>query len=232
MGALLLPSFINLHFPFFLSKTFYFHLLLFLLLSSVYFLSFPLFPPVLFQQDPQNFLLLQHIQWSVTVILLFQVFPVSKSHCRWGGESEQEYEPMLFDSRAAPARYTPTAPVGEEGGSQIHITHESHLTPTGRNHGPWRKGNSRPQALGELLGDREALHGRWDQRMAGVFAQMELTDTYRHTDNVQLNVNTKRHEGKRHITEILNMTWLLGILKNGGKVYFFCSVDKWIIFPV
>lgn len=54
---------------------------------------------------------------------------------------------MLFDSRASPACYTPTAPVEkggrgaiekeeEEEGSEIHITHESHLTPTGRNHGP------------------------------------------------------------------------------------------------
>lgn len=33
--------------------------------------------------------------------------------------------------------------------------------------------------------------------MAGVFAQMELSDTYRHTDNIQLNINTLRHEEKR-----------------------------------
>lgn len=57
-----------------------------------------------------------------------------------------------------------------EEGSQEHITHESHPSPTSRNHGPWQKGNSRPQALGELLGDREALYGRWDEWMAGVFA--------------------------------------------------------------
>lgn len=37
--------------------------------------------------------------------------------------------------------------------------------------------------------------------MAGVFAQMELTDTYRHTDNIQLNVNTLRREARRHIRE-------------------------------
>lgn len=65
----------------------------------------------------------------------------------------------------------------EESGSQIHITYESHLTPTGRNNRPWRKGNSRLQALGELLGDREAQYGRWDEQIAGVLSQMALTDT-------------------------------------------------------
>lgn len=63
-GCLLYPSFINLHFPLFLSNislpsvtvssSFYSSRCLF----SVFFLT----SPVLFQQDPQNFLLLQHIQ--------------------------------------------------------------------------------------------------------------------------------------------------------------------------
>lgn len=34
-----------------------------------------------------------------------------------------------------------------------------------------------------------------------VFAQMELTDTYRCTDNIKLNVNTPGHKGKKHVTE-------------------------------
>lgn len=110
----------------------------------------------------------------------------------------------------------------EEESSQIHITHESHLTPTGRNHGPWRKGNSRPQALGELLGDREALYGR----RAGVFAQMELTDTYRHNDNIQLNVNTRRHERNRHVTEIQPVTWRHGIKHEDREMSFLLKVEN------
>lgn len=88
-ASVLFPSFINLYSPLFLSTrftSFCYRSFFFFPFLATSFLSFSSFPPVLFQQDPQNFLLLKHIQWSVTVILLFQVFPVSKSHCRWGGE--------------------------------------------------------------------------------------------------------------------------------------------------
>ncbi len=110
----------------------------------------------------------------------------------------------------------------EEEGSQIHITHESHLTPTARNHGPWRKGNSRPQALGELLGDREALYGRWDERLAGVFTQME-----KHTDDVQLNVKTLRHKRVRYKTDKQNMRRLYDRKYKSSLP----SWKKWNLFP-
>lgn len=77
----------------------------FLSSSSLFYLS-------LSSCGPPNFLLLQHIQRSVTVIQLFQVFRVSKSRCRWGA-SEQESEPMHIDSRAAPERLHPNSTGGE-----------------------------------------------------------------------------------------------------------------------
>ncbi len=225
-GCLLFPSFINLHFSLFLSK----HFTSFCYCFSFFIFSFPCCLFSVFFSLP--------LFSSYRILRISSCYSTSSDQSLWF----HSFKSSLFQRAIAVGRranrnlnqcFSTAGPLlhvtpqqhqrrraggrakekEEEEGSQIHITHESHLTPTGRNHGPWRKGNSRPQALGELLGDREALYGRWDERMAGVLAQMELTDTYRHTDNIQLNINTLRHEGKRHITEKQNMTWLHGTKK-------------------
>lgn len=58
--------------------------------------------------------------------------------------------------------------------------------------------------------------------LAGVFTQTELTDTYRHTDNIQLYVNTVTHAREqaynRNAEYIMN-AWN----KKYRKTYFFAQ---------
>lgn len=92
---------------------------------------------------------------------------------------------MLSDSEGPLLRVAPNSTNGggrrEVGGVGVEYTrtaHESHLIPTGRIRRPWRKGNSRPQALHvKLLGDREAA---WRGRLELFFfsfAPMVLAGT-------------------------------------------------------
>ncbi|KAK7934201.1 hypothetical protein WMY93_005097 [Mugilogobius chulae] len=113
---------------------------------------------------------------------------------------------MLFDSGVAPACSTPTAPA-QEGAERrrrrsgaLKYTSDMKVTSLqpGEISGTDGKVTAGCGRYGELLGDEDAvcvgeevMERHWDEQIAGVRSETELTDTERYSDDIQLHSSSE-----------------------------------------